>query len=141
MNKSTFFFVQNLYLQRRYPRYGLVQKNQMSRKQTTYTSTTSLNQLLHILLMDGLLIVNMVYGIKVPGILLVIFAVIGIVIAIQLYRQLVLLLKELDVLSLISETVIMLELFTFHWMELRQHQHLKTLLARRWRLISMMDPF
>ena len=69
--------------------------------------------------MDGLLIVNMVYGIKVPGILLVIFAVIGIVIAIQLYRQLVLLLKELDVLSLISETVIMLELFTFHWMELR----------------------
>ena len=69
--------------------------------------------------MDGLLIVSMVYGIKVPGILLVIFAVIGIVIAIQLYRQLVLLLKELDVLSLISETVIMLELFTFHWMELR----------------------
>ena len=69
--------------------------------------------------MDGLLIVNMVYGIKVPGILLVIFAVIGIVIAIQLYRQLVLLLKELDVLSLILETVIMLELFTFHWMELR----------------------
>ena len=62
---------------------------------------------------------NMVYGIKVPGILMVIFAVIGIVIAIQLYRQLVLILKELDVLSLISETVIMLEMFTFHWMELR----------------------
>ena len=90
----------------------------MSRKQT-YTSTTSMNQLLQILLMDGLLIVKMVYGIKVPGILSVIFAVIGIVIAIQLYRQLVLLLKELDVLSLISETVIMLEMFTFYWMELR----------------------
>ena len=90
----------------------------MSRKKT-YTSTTSLNQLLQILLMDGLLIVNMVYGIKVPGILLVIFAVIGIVIAIQLYHQLVLLLKGLDVLSLILETVIMLEKFMFHWMELR----------------------
>ena len=90
----------------------------MNRKQT-YISTTSLNQLLQILLMDGLLIVNMVYGLKVPGILSVIFAVIGIVIAIQLYRQLVLFLKELDVLSLISETVIRLEMFTFHWMELR----------------------
>ena len=90
----------------------------MNRKQT-YISTTSLNQLLQILLMDGLLIVNMVYGLKVPGILSVIFAVIGIVIAIQLYHQLVLFLKELDVLSLISETVIRLEMFTFHWMELR----------------------
>ena len=90
----------------------------MSRKKT-YTSTTSLNQLLQILLMDGLLIVNMVYGIKVLGRLSVIFAVIGIVIAIQLYRQLVLLLKGLDVLSLILETVIMLEKFMFHWMELR----------------------
>ena len=90
----------------------------MSRKKT-YTSTTSLNQLLQILLMDGLLIVNMVYGIKVLGRLSVIFAVIGIVIAIQLYHQLVLLLKGLDVLSLILETVIMLEKFMFHWMELR----------------------
>ena len=85
----------------------------------TIISTISLDQHLQILLMDGLLIVNMVYGIKVPGILLVIFAVIGIVIAIQLYRQLVLLLKGLDVLSLILETVIMLEKFMFHWMELR----------------------
>ena len=69
--------------------------------------------------MDGLLIVNMVYGIKVLGRLSVIFAVIGTVIAIQLYHQLVLLLKGLDVLSLILETVIMLEKFMFHWMELR----------------------